>query len=125
MTGTITATELLYATQGGGYATRKNGQFVWHSEIPDFMSGTQVGDPIPDEWDIIPLGPAAQYELEDDSFYLTYPYIEIFDDEEEEEPLIIEEEEDDEDDDESDDTGKYLSAYTAPARTYARRLRDI
>lgn len=121
MTDTIFGTEMLYATQGGGYATRINGQLVWYSEIPDSMPGAQVGDPTPDEWDIIPLGPAAQYELEEDSSSLIEgPHIEIFDDEEEEEPLIIEEEEDDE----SDDTGKYLSAYTASARKYARLLRD-
>ncbi len=56
----------LYATQGGGYATCKDGQFVWHSDIPDFVDA-QVGDPIPEEWSTTAINEAAR-EIDEEYF---------------------------------------------------------
>lgn len=61
----------LFATQGGGYATYVNGKYVWHSEIPEFMDGARVGDPIPEEWDIVAVNDAAREVLEEDQDDLT------------------------------------------------------
>lgn len=71
----VTADSPLYATQGGGYATFTDGQYVWHSEIPEFMDDAKVGDPIPEEWDIIPINEAARLELEDDYYDYEDDYI--------------------------------------------------
>lgn len=57
----------LYATQGGGYATFKDGQYVWHSEIPDFLPNVKVGDPIPSEWDVVAINEAARCRDEETS----------------------------------------------------------
>jgi hypothetical protein len=59
-----TSSVALYATQGGGYATFKNGRYVWHSEIPDFVTDAKVGDPIPDEWDVVAINDTARHEDE-------------------------------------------------------------
>lgn len=56
----------LYATQGGGYATYENGQYVWHSEIPDFLPEAKVGDPIPEEWSTVGINEAARIELDEE-----------------------------------------------------------
>lgn len=61
----------IYGTQGGGYATWSSELqcYVWHSEIPDFMSDAKVGDPIPKEWDLIPANQAARDDMfGDDDF---------------------------------------------------------
>jgi hypothetical protein len=63
----------LYATQGGGIATSKDGQFVWH-ELPDWVEALpdgepnkqKVGDLIPDEWDIVPINESARQEMSDE-----------------------------------------------------------
>lgn len=55
----------VFATQGGGYATFDGGRYVWHSEIPPFINA-RVGDPIPDEWDVIAANDAARREIEED-----------------------------------------------------------
>lgn len=48
----------IYATQGGGYATFNGVQYVWHSDIPDFVDA-KVGDPIPEEWSVAAINEAA------------------------------------------------------------------
>lgn len=53
----------LYATQGGGYAVLRDGQYVWHSEIPDFINAS-IGDPIPEEWGVAAANRAAAIEAE-------------------------------------------------------------
>lgn len=54
----------LYATQGGGYATRSDGKTVWHSDIPEFMVslGAKAGDEIPEEWSVVAINDAARAE---------------------------------------------------------------
>lgn len=59
-----TSSVAIYATQGGGYATFKNGRFVWHSEIPDFLPHAKVGDPIPEEWSVVAINEASRREDE-------------------------------------------------------------
>ncbi|HEX7483537.1 MAG TPA: hypothetical protein VF281_00130 [Candidatus Saccharimonadales bacterium] len=65
--------EPVYATQGGGYATREDGKNVWHSDIPDFMinEGAQLGDEIPEEWSFVAVNPAAHRESDVEDGLLT------------------------------------------------------
>lgn len=49
----------LYATQGGGYAIYKDDVLVWH-ELPDWIKPgcgyePEIGDPVPEEWSIVPI----------------------------------------------------------------------
>lgn len=60
----MTTNTALYATQGGGYATYVGGQYVWHSEIPEFVDA-QVGDPIPEEWSVVAINDEARHETDD------------------------------------------------------------
>lgn len=62
----------LFAAQGGGYATLRNGRYVWHSEIPDYVNA-QVGDPIPDEWGVVGINDAAHHDAYIDDVYDDYP----------------------------------------------------
>lgn len=55
--------EELYATQGGGLATRNGTTYVWY-ELPDWYAkfpeiDEKVGDPIPDQWSVVPVNTAA------------------------------------------------------------------
>ena len=56
----------IFATQGGGYAVYEHGQYVWHSEIPNFIFA-RVGDSIPEEWTVVPVNDAARREAKFDS----------------------------------------------------------
>lgn len=44
----------VFATQGGGYCIWDSDLtcYVWHSDIPNFLPNTEIGDPIPEEWGI-------------------------------------------------------------------------
>ena len=66
----------LWGTQGGGLArTAPDGSFVWY-ELPDWMTElpngdphkAKVGDPVPEEWDLIPASTVAREVMLDDSF---------------------------------------------------------
>jgi hypothetical protein len=63
----------LYGTQGGGYASYENGQYVWHSEIPNFLNA-QVGDPIPKEWSVVSVNEAAHREVEEEAAWDEHLY---------------------------------------------------
>jgi hypothetical protein len=53
----------VYATQGGGVA-RKSGKLFIFVEAPN-CPGLDVGDAVPEEWDIVPINDAAKHEGED------------------------------------------------------------
>lgn len=50
----------VWATQGGGLV-KKDGEDYVFVEAPDGM-GLEVGDKLPDQWDLIPANRAAVYE---------------------------------------------------------------
>lgn len=50
----------LFATQGGGVATLQGETYVWHSDIPDYMAPAKAGDPIPEEWSVVPINETAR-----------------------------------------------------------------
>ena len=50
----------VYATQGGGKAREVNGAFVF-IEAPD-CPGLDVGDIVPQDWDIAPANKLARHE---------------------------------------------------------------
>jgi len=50
----------VYITEWGGYATFDGQQFLWYADIPSFLSEAQVGDPVPEEWDVTLLQQADQ-----------------------------------------------------------------
>ena len=50
----------LYGTQGGGLARREGSRFIF-IEAPD-ITGLEVGDDVPDQWDLIPANKNARDE---------------------------------------------------------------
>lgn len=65
---------VLFGTQGGGLAQlTPEGKYIWFelpswmSELPDGDSDkAKIGDPIPEEWDLIPATSAAQRSMAKD-----------------------------------------------------------
>jgi len=53
----------VYGTQGGGLAREVNGVFVF-IEKPD-CPGFDVGDELPEEWDVIPANVMARDDMDD------------------------------------------------------------
>ena len=49
----------VYGTQGGGLA-RKSGNLYIFVEAPKEVPSLQVGDAVPDDWDIVPANAAAR-----------------------------------------------------------------
>lgn len=49
----------MFATQGGGLATIKDGIYVW-SEVPNEFPEMKVGDSIPEEWSVVPINRSAR-----------------------------------------------------------------
>jgi hypothetical protein len=63
----------VYATQGGGYATREGDQYLWLSGIPPFVNA-EIGDPIPDEWGVTSANDAASREAEEEAAWATHEW---------------------------------------------------
>jgi hypothetical protein len=51
----------VWTTQGGGLVKEVNETFVF-VEVPEGM-GLEVGDALPDQWDLIPANELARQEL--------------------------------------------------------------
>tara|TARA_B100000745_G_scaffold271617_1_gene199099 strand:- start:86 stop:358 length:273 start_codon:yes stop_codon:yes gene_type:complete len=52
-----------WATQGGGLAAGGKGERLIFIEAPD-CPGLDVGDPVPEEWGLIPVNDAAHEEMD-------------------------------------------------------------
>jgi hypothetical protein len=55
----------VFGTQGGGLVRWVNGQYEF-VEVPDWITGAKVGDPMPEEWGVIPANNSAQRQVEQD-----------------------------------------------------------